>query len=62
MSGCGALIEVIQATPLVHRDADVKDWVADTVAAGAVMGVILAARIRRELAQAADAQGAPGDR
>ena len=48
LSVAGAMIEVIQATPLVARDADVFDWVADTVAIGAVMGSILAARLRRE--------------
>jgi VanZ family protein len=50
LSACGALVELIQGTPLVNRDADVKDWIADTVAIAAVMGVILAARFRREAA------------
>ena len=52
LSGCGALIEIIQGLPFVHRDRDVRDWVADTVAIGAVMGVVLAARLRRTLAEA----------
>lgn len=30
LSAFGALIEVVQATPWVHRDADVWDWVADS--------------------------------
>jgi len=50
LSFAGAMIEVIQATPWVARDADVMDWVADTLAIGAVMGVILAARLRRDAA------------
>jgi VanZ family protein len=29
----GALIEIAQAIPLLHRDADPYDWVADTAAA-----------------------------
>ncbi len=33
----GALIEMIQAIPALHRDSDVVDWVADTVAAGAML-------------------------
>jgi VanZ family protein len=49
LSAAGALIEVIQATPLVNRDADVMDWVADTLGILAVAGSILAARLRREL-------------
>ncbi|MGC1305374.1 MAG: hypothetical protein WA840_23640 [Caulobacteraceae bacterium] len=49
LSLSGALIEVIQGLPWVNRDCDVMDWVADTVAIGAVMGVIVAARLRREV-------------
>ena len=28
----GALIELIQAIPALHRDSDVVDWIADTMA------------------------------
>src|SRR3954454_12845434 len=28
----GAFIEVVQAIPALHRDSDVLDWVADTIA------------------------------
>lgn len=28
----GALIELVQGLPMVHRDADVHDWVADLLA------------------------------
>jgi VanZ family protein len=33
----GALIEVFQAIPELHRDSDVLDWVADTVAVAIVL-------------------------
>jgi len=33
----GALIELVQAIPALHRDSDVLDWLADTVAAGLVL-------------------------
>ncbi len=33
----GAFIEVAQGTPLIHRDRDVFDWVADTVACAVVV-------------------------
>ena len=36
----GALIEVVQAIPALHRDSDVLDWVADTVACGLVLLLI----------------------
>ena len=49
LSAFGAVIELIQALPFVHRDGDVRDWIADTVAIGAVVGVVIAARIRRSL-------------
>ena len=32
LSAFGALIEVVQGLPMVHRDRDFWDWVADTVA------------------------------
>ena len=31
LSGFGGLIELVQALPVVHRDCDVWDWVADTI-------------------------------
>lgn len=33
----GALIEVAQMIPALHRDAEVMDWVADMVAVSAVL-------------------------
>jgi VanZ family protein len=36
----GALIEVVQAIPALHRDCDVKDWLADTLACGVVLVAI----------------------
>lgn len=32
LSGFGALIEVVQGLPLVHRDADLNDWMVDSLA------------------------------
>lgn len=53
LSACGALIELIQGLPFVHRDMDPKDWVADTLAILAVVGVVIVARVRRRLAEGA---------
>jgi VanZ family protein len=36
----GAFIEVVQAIPVLHRDSDVFDWLADTVAVAVVLLVI----------------------
>jgi len=47
VSVLGALIELIQALPIVNRDCDFWDWFAEMCAMSAVYGVILAARIRR---------------
>ena len=33
----GALIEIVQAIPALHRDSDVLDWIADTAACVAVL-------------------------
>lgn len=44
----GAAIEVLQAIPMLHRDSDIVDWLADTAACGLVLGVqALTFRARR---------------
>src|SRR6266581_3460708 len=47
LSVFGALIEVVQAIPAIHRDSDVKDWIADTIAAALVLLVVRWRRARR---------------
>lgn len=44
MSFLGALIEVFQSIPSLHRDCDVMDWLADTLIIIAVLTVIVAFR------------------
>jgi len=34
LSVFGAMIEVLQAIPFLHRDSDVRDWLADSLAIG----------------------------
>jgi len=52
LSFLGAMIEVAQSTQLIHRDCDIRDWVADTlailavVAVGAVVGRLAAPAVR----------------
>jgi VanZ family protein len=36
----GAAIEVVQAIPALHRDSDVLDWLADTVAVAVVLLIV----------------------
>lgn len=43
----GALIEIVQAIPVLHRDSDVIDWIADTVASGLVLAAAAWFRRRR---------------
>ena len=45
LSFLGALIEVFQSIPALHRDCDVMDWIADTAV---IVGVLLVVRIVRE--------------
>lgn len=40
LSFLGALIEMFQAIPALHRDCDWRDWVADTLAAAMVLLVL----------------------
>jgi VanZ family protein len=37
LSAFGALIEVAQAIPFIHRDSDPIDWIADTIACAVVL-------------------------
>lgn len=46
LSFLGALIEVTQALPGLHRDCDIRDWVADTLAVAAVLLIIALVRRR----------------
>ena len=39
----GGAIEVVQGLPMVARDSDVKDWIADTVAVACALGPLLIA-------------------
>ena len=48
MLGLGAAIEIVQGLPMVHRDADVFDWVADGVGVTFALAPLLLARWRRE--------------
>lgn len=44
LSYFGAIIEIVQAIPALHRDCDIMDWVADTVAASVVLALVWLAR------------------
>ena len=39
LSFLGALIEVFQAFPALHRDCDPRDWLADTLAIAVVLAL-----------------------
>ena len=41
LSGFGALIELVQGLPAVHRDRDFWDWVADSVAIACALAPML---------------------
>jgi hypothetical protein len=40
LAGYGALIEIVQAIPMIHRDSDPFDWIADVAAALTVFVII----------------------
>ncbi len=40
LSCFGAIIELVQALPFIHRDCDFWDWVTDTIAICAAFGSI----------------------
>lgn len=45
LSAFGALIEVLQMLPVLHRDSDLRDWIADTAA------ILVATLIARAMAR-----------
>jgi len=45
LSFLGAMIEVVQSIPWLHRDCDIMDWVADTTVVVIVM--LVAGQLRR---------------
>jgi len=49
LSFLGAMIEVVQSIPALHRDCDIMDWVADTTIILIVLAI--AAPIRRAIAK-----------
>ncbi|MDQ2893645.1 MAG: hypothetical protein M3R64_11245 [Pseudomonadota bacterium] len=46
LSFLGALIEVLQSIPSLHRDCDIRDWLADTLVIIVVLLVVVAYRKR----------------
>ena len=44
LSFLGALIEVFQSVPALHRDCDIRDWVADTLAILAMTALLAIVR------------------
>ena len=44
LSYFGAIIEIVQAIPALHRDCDILDWVADTVSLSLVLSIAWAIR------------------
>ena len=49
LSFIGALIEVFQAIPALHRDCDWHDWIADSFAIVAMLVLIEGVRLRKAL-------------
>ncbi|ONF96387.1 hypothetical protein SPHI_16190 [Sphingomonas jeddahensis] len=47
LSFLGAMIEVVQSIPALHRDCDIMDWVADTAVIVAVLLVVAISRRMR---------------
>jgi hypothetical protein len=45
LAAVGALIEIVQAISVLHRDCDIYDWYADVAAI--VLGLVIATAIRR---------------
>jgi hypothetical protein len=53
LSFLGALIEIVQSIPALHRDCDITDWIADTVAVAATLALVAGLRRLRGTSPAA---------
>ncbi|HEY3636521.1 MAG TPA: VanZ family protein [Rhizomicrobium sp.] len=51
LSAFGGAIELVQALPIVNRDADIMDWAADTIAVLAALAPMITAHWRRLFAK-----------
>ncbi|KQM71872.1 hypothetical protein [Sphingomonas sp. Leaf20] len=47
LSFLGAMVEVLQSIPSLHRDCDIGDWIADTIAIALVVAIIALVRQSR---------------
>lgn len=47
LSFLGAMVEVLQSIPSLHRDCDIHDWMADTLAIAIMVGIIALIRSGR---------------
>jgi hypothetical protein len=56
LSFLGALIEVVQSLPALHRDCDIRDWIADTIAIAATLALVVLVRRRRATVREAEAE------
>lgn len=48
LSFLGALIELVQNIPALHRDCDIRDWIADTAAIVVALAIVAGMRRMRE--------------
>lgn len=46
LSFLGAIVEVVQNIPALHRDCDIRDWIADTAAIIFMLLIVRALRLR----------------
>ncbi|WP_375382028.1 hypothetical protein [uncultured Sphingomonas sp.] len=59
LSFVGALIEVLQSIPALHRDCDIMDWITDTAAIAVALGIVWLARGRGPLGRTSPAVVSP---
>lgn len=48
LSVLGAVIELVQGIPALHRDSDIRDWIADTIALAVTLAIVAGIRRIRE--------------
>ena len=49
LSFLGAMVEVLQSIPALHRDCDIRDWIADTIAICVMLLIVATVRRRSSI-------------
>jgi hypothetical protein len=57
LSFLGAVIEIVQSIAILHRDSNISDWIADTIAVAVTLAIVAGIRRWRDRRSRAELPG-----